>query len=59
MRHKLYEIFNMIKGFEAGYTSKSDNKLILDYDGDRYILTLEKIDNPSDDMLKDIDKYLR
>ena len=59
MKHKIYEIFNMIKGFKAGYSSRSTNKLILDYNGDRYILTLEKIDNPSDDMLKDTDKHLR
>ena len=40
MKHKIYEIFNMIKGFKAGYSSRSTNKLILDYNGDRYILTL-------------------
>jgi len=55
----LYETLNRIKGFETGYTSSIDNKMIIDYGNDRYIIEVKKIDNKSENMLDDIRKYLK
>ena len=52
--HELYTILNKIKGFKAGYSSSVDNKIIIDYKTKRYIVTLDEIKNPSNDMTDDI-----
>jgi len=57
--YALHEILNKIKGFETGYSGSVDNKMIIDYDGDRYIITIEKIESKSKDILDDIKIFLR
>lgn len=49
---------NMIKGFEVGYTTRVGNKLMMDCEGGRYLVTLVKIENPSENMADDIDKFI-
>jgi len=49
---------NMIKGFEVGYTTRVDNKIMMDYESSRYLVTFTKIENPSEDMADDIDKFI-
>ncbi len=56
--HKIYSILNEMKGFTPGITSRSKNKMIIDYNGKRYIATFEEIENPDENIFKDIDKYL-
>lgn len=58
IKHKLYEVLNMIKGFEVGHTSRVANKLIIDYKDKRYVVVLKEIENPSNHMLEDMDTYL-
>lgn len=58
IKHRLYEVLNMIKGFEVDYTSRVANKLIIDYKDKRYVVVLKEIENPSNHMLEDMDTYL-
>ena len=53
------EKLEMIKGFSTGYTSRVDNRMVVDFGDDRYILTLEKLEHKDKDMFKDIDMYLQ
>lgn len=48
----------MMKRFGTGHMSSVDNKMIIDFDGTRYIATFEKVDNKSEDIFHDIEKYL-
>jgi hypothetical protein len=51
-------VLNMIKGFEVGYTSRVDNKIMMDFEGSRYVVTFRKLENPSESMIDDIDRFL-
>lgn len=55
---KLSDVLNMIKDFCCGYTTACKNKMLIDYNGDRYVVTISKVQTPSTDMFEDIDKYL-
>lgn len=57
LRHKLYELMNMMKGCCAGYSTKYPNKMMIDNDGERYMVEFTKIENPNEDMHKDMKKY--
>ena len=40
---------NLIKGFVAGYSFSSNNKMMVDYKGKRYIVTFEEVCNTEDE----------
>lgn len=54
----LHEVLNLLKGFGAGYSSETfrDGKMVIEHEGVRYFLKIEKIDHPSENISKDIDK---
>lgn len=54
----LHEALNMLKGFVAGYSTATfrDGKMVIEHEGVRYFLKIEKIDHPSENISKDIDK---
>ena len=54
----LYNALNFIKNYEPGMTSRSKSQIIVDYYGDRYLITATKIEEPDENMFKDIDKYI-
>lgn len=53
---QLHKILNMVKGFTAAYGSDTvgQGKMIIDYEGRRFSLTLKEIENPSVDICDDI-----
>lgn len=55
----IHRIMNNIKGFTVGY-SVTDNKMMFEYDGKRYVAEFREIVNPSEDMVDDMRriKYL-
>ena len=48
----IHRIMNNIKGFTAGY-SVTDNKMMFDYDGKRYVAEFREVVNTSEDMVDD------
>lgn len=57
---EMHRVLNFIKGFVAGYGTNSDNKMMIDYKGKRYMVTFEELcDSNDEDMLKTMDKYWR
>lgn len=54
----LQGILDRIKGFTCGSSSKSRDKMIIDYNNKRYLISIEEIENPNEDIFKDIDLYL-
>lgn len=54
----LFNALNLIKNFEPGITSRSNSQIIVDYYGDRYLINATKIEEPDENMFKDIDKYI-
>ena len=54
----LFNALNLIKNFEPGITSRSNSQLIVDYEGERYLITATKIKEPHEDMFIDIEKYI-
>ena len=40
---KIFEVLNMIKDFKAGYSTKSGNQMMIDYNGIRYMVTFEEL----------------
>jgi hypothetical protein len=56
--HGISNVLNMIKGFDTGHTTSVNDKMIIDYEGQRYIVSFEKIEDKNSDMFKDIEQYL-
>lgn len=54
----LQGILDRIKDFTCGSSSKSKDKMIIDYKNRRYVISIEEIKNPNEDIFKDIDLYL-
>lgn len=54
---KIYEVLNNVKGFDAGYSTKTmdDGYMMIDYEGRRYAVKLKEIKVPNDNPVKDID----
>ena len=50
---KIYRIMDNIKGFMVGY-SVTNNKMMFDYDGKRYVAEFREVVNPSEDMVDDM-----
>lgn len=53
---KIYEILNLCKDFEVGYTSLIKNCMIIDYNGRRYVVNFTEILNPSESIFDDLNK---
>lgn len=53
---KIANILEQMKGFDTGYTTGVKDKMLLDYEGKRYILSIKEIEEPSEDMSDDLDK---
>lgn len=54
----LNDTLSRIKGFDCGYTTDNKNEMIIDYNGKRCVMSLKEVENPSEDIFDDIDKYL-
>ena len=54
----LNDILSKMKDFDCGYTTDNKNQMIVDFKGNRYVLSLTEVVNPSEDIFDDIDKYL-
>ena len=54
----LQGILDRIKGFTCGTYSRSEDKMIIDYQDKRYLISVKEIKEPHNDMIKDIYKYL-
>ena len=54
---KMHEVLNQVKGFEAGYSTKTmdDGYMLIEYKGKRYAVKLKEIKNPHENPIKDID----
>lgn len=59
MINRIQNILDQMKGFTVGTSTKSEDKMIIDYKGKRYVVTLEEIENPNEDVFKDLDFYLK
>lgn len=55
--YKLHAVLNMIKGYEAGYTTKNSSEMLISTNGRTYKLSLEKVED-EELTLDMIDKYL-
>lgn len=53
---KLHEILNLIKGFTSGYASNAldDGKMLIEYNGRRFVLRIEKVERPSETFAMDV-----
>lgn len=56
---KISDIMNNIKGFEVGF-STDEKKMLIDFEGKRYVAEFHEIENPSDNAIDDMRriKYL-
>lgn len=59
LQNELYFILIRLKGFNVGYTSSVENKIIIDFKGRRFVATLEEIEDPSEDMADDVNKIIK
>ena len=59
MLWKIHEIMNNIKGFTTGF-SISDKKMLIEFNGKRYVAEIREIENPAEDIMDDMRriKYL-
>jgi hypothetical protein len=57
--HKIWGFMNFVKGFTVGY-SITDQKMLFDFDGKRYVAEFREVENPKEDMADDMRriKYL-
>ena len=57
---RIAKILGEMRGIDIGTTSTNDKELLLIHDEkDMYVLSLEYVGKPSEDMFKEIDKYLK
>ena len=54
--HKMHEVLNNIKNFEAAYSTESygDGYMLIEYKGKRYAVKAVEIIDPSENIIKDI-----
>ena len=52
--HKLHRILNLCKGFEAGYSSSNNDRMLIEHEGKRYAVKIVEIENPSKNIFDDI-----
>jgi hypothetical protein len=57
--HKIWGFMNFVKGFTVGY-SITDQKMLFEYEGKRYVAEFREISNPKEDITDDMRriKYL-
>lgn len=55
----LQDILERVKGFTCGSSSKDTDHMIINHNNKRYLISIKEIENPNEDMFKDIDKYLK
>lgn len=55
---RMFDVLNMVKDFEVGISSKSKNKMIINYKDKRYVFELEEIKYPNENIFDDIERYL-
>ena len=53
---KIYEILNLCKDFEVGFTSLVPICMIVDYQEKRYAVTFTEISNPKESVFDDLGK---
>lgn len=57
---EIHTILNFIKGFEAGYSTSSNNQMMIDYKGKRYMVTFEELcDTDEEEMYETMKDYWR
>ena len=57
---QLHTVLNLIKGFVAGYGSNSNDQMMIDYQGKRYMVTFEELcDSNDEEMFKTMKRYWR
>ena len=55
---EIHTILNFIKDFDVGYSTASNDQMMIDYKGKRYMATFEELcDVEDEDMFKTLDKY--
>lgn len=57
-KHELTRVLEMFKGFETGSNSESKNKILVDYENERCIVSLHELGSDHADIWKDIILYL-
>lgn len=57
--NEIHRFMNYVKGFTVGY-SISDNKMMFEYEGRRWVAEFREVEDPADDMVDDMRriKYL-
>lgn len=54
----IHRILNFAKDFVAGYSTRSNDQMMIDYKGKRYMVTFEELcDTEDEDMFKTMDRY--
>lgn len=54
----IHRILNLIKDFDAGYSSSSSDQIMIDYKGKRYMVTFEELcDAEDEEMFKTMNRY--
>lgn len=54
----IHTILNFMKDFVAGYSTKSSDQMMIDYQGKRYMVTFEELcDVKDEEMFKTMNKY--
>lgn len=58
LRNDLFHLFKRTKDCNAGYSMENNNKIIVDVEGERFLITIDKIENPAKEMQEDVKKIL-
>lgn len=51
--HRMYSVFTQLKSFEAGYSTQSNDSMIVKFEGKNYRVTIEELGEG------DIGEYIR
>jgi len=54
----LADILAYMKDFNSGYMSDVNDKMLIDYEGKRFLVSFKEIENPDIDMYLDMKKYM-
>lgn len=55
----LADALHRLKGFDVATVSGSNDKILVDNEGRRYLITITEIKDKGNDIFKDMDKHLR
>lgn len=56
---RLGNLLQQIKGFNTAYGTNSNGKMLVDYNGERFLLEVKKIGKVDEDFKEDYDKYVK